>query len=151
MEWEYDIPLFTGPVFACPKEGLFAVIDNRARDLKVQGLHKISHNLLSKSDMFHLYQSESLSKTNEKGFLNRFIFAFKIFTAMRLTNLMLLRVCQFSEMNLDDMVWKITSAIGSLNGMCKTHRGGCKCFGEKPQEIFVWDEFYADGCINFYE
>lgn len=69
---------------------------------------------------------------------------------MGTTVLMLLRVSQLLQMKLgDNIFWKIMSAIGSLEGTSQTHCGGWKSIGDKPQEICVLDEVYADECIKF--
>ena len=150
--WDYDLKIFSGPIFACPREGFVGVLDNKARQGQQQGLHVISHNVLSRGELIHLYRSESLSKNTLKGFLTRFVFTVGILTALRPVALATLSVRQFSQLKIGErFVWKITSAIGSNEGASKTARGGWGAIGQKGPEICVWNEAYNVGTINFYE
>ena len=94
--WDYDLKIFSGPIFACPREGLVGVLDNKARQGQQQGRHVISHNVLSRDELIHLYRSESLSKNTPKRFLTRLVFTVGILTALRPVAIATLSVSQFS-------------------------------------------------------
>lgn len=151
-EWGYKLNLLTGPIFACRKDGLTAVVDNKARNLQEAGLHTESHNVLSKEEVLTLFKSKSLSPDSPKGFQNRLIFAIGILTAMRPTAMALLSRHQFCKMTLGgEIVWKITGTVGNVNGGSKTSSGGWSSIGRKPVEVCVWDQDYANGNINFFK
>lgn len=46
MNWGYDLNLTSGPIFNCPKEGIFFVVDNKASEQQRVGKHVFSHNVL---------------------------------------------------------------------------------------------------------
>ena len=130
--WDYDLKRFSGPIFACPREGLVGVLDNKARQGQQQGRNVISHNVLSRDELIHLYRSESLSKNTQKKFLTRLVFTVGIRTTLRPVALATLSVSQFSQLKIGDkFVWKITSAIDSNEGASKTTRGGWVAIGQK--------------------
>jgi len=150
--WGYSLKLTSGPIFNCPKEGFFAVLDNKAREQQREGNHVVSHNVLSRQDLLQLYRSESLSKETPKGFQTRLIFTIGVLTAMRPTALASLTLSQFKKIKIgDEVVWVITGAVGSDCGASKTAKGGWSAIGGKIPEVCIWNEDYDDGNINFFK
>lgn len=46
--WNYDVKLLTGLVSIFPKEEIFAVVDNKAREQHIIGNHVVNNNFLSR-------------------------------------------------------------------------------------------------------
>ena len=49
-EWGYDLKPLTGPIFNCPKKGLFCALDKKVREQQRCGDH-VGQNLLSREDL----------------------------------------------------------------------------------------------------
>lgn len=156
MDWGYDIKILSGRIFACPKEGLFAVIDNRCRRLQSSGMHSQQHNVFSRDDLIELYKSKSLSKDTPTGFQTRLIFSLGLVTAMRPTALVSLNRNQFEKQVINGRkAWVVTEVIGDLTGSPKTSKGGWSSVGKAPLKIPIWEGTYLkddtfDG-ISFYD
>lgn len=57
---------------------------------------------------------------------------------------------QFQEFKIrDETIWKITEWVGDLDSSAKADRGGWKAIGHKPVQVWVSDECYENGLINF--
>lgn len=81
--------------------------------------------------------SKSFDPSTSKGAETRLASTLRIFPAMRSTALALLRRSQFTEMNLqNEVVWKITDIVGSMDGSSKTSGDGWGVIGRNPVEVF---------------
>lgn len=95
-------------------------------------MHSKSHNVFSKSDIFKLYASVSLTKRTASGFLNRMLFTVILVTGIRPTALCTLTVNQFGNVKLhNEMVWKITATVKNFDDSAKIQAQGWESGGTK--------------------
>lgn len=156
--WGYRVSFLTGPIFNFLREGLFSVIENKARyyralfsneaprvvvrNYNAQGC--IQWAIMYFRRMISVYYTDLLSclLKHPKDFW-RIIFTIGILTAIRSTSMATLNVGQFQKISLDaKLVWVITAAMGSDVDGSKTMKGGLAAIGDKPQEVCVWNEEY---------
>lgn len=71
---------------------------------------------------------------------------------MGLTALTTVFISQFKKMKVrGNVAWIVSGATGSDCGASKTSKGGFSAVGVKVLEVFIWDEGYDGGDINFFE
>lgn len=150
-EWEYSLSLTTGPIFGCPKNGLFSIIDNLFADQQSRGMTPESYNVLSSEDVEKLYSSPELSKESPRSFQTRMIYNLAISTNMRIGELHQLKRSQFkfSEQNGRGVIW-VRCIVGSRIGASKNAKGGWKAVKEKPKEVPIFSKYYFGGILNPY-
>lgn len=83
MFYKYEIKIRGGDVFNHADTGLFHVVDNICKQKQAEDKCSFPHNVLTKEDIFSLYDSEALSNKTPLGFLNRMIFNLAISTTCR--------------------------------------------------------------------
>lgn len=125
--WAYNLNLISGPIFNCPSQGLLAICDNLFSSQQSRGFVMKSHNVLTISDVRKLYLSPQLSPLLAHSFMTRVVFGVALMTAMRPTELHLLRLSQISTVhnNREDVLC-VKGRLGSLDVISKAARGGCK-------------------------
>lgn len=114
MVWRYYLSLLQGSVTAHDKDGFFSVLDNRVRELELQGLHLNTHNMLVKEELISLFNSNSLDSCASSKFQARILFTVGVLTGMLPTALSTISVKQFEKGKLQINVWKITGAVVSV-------------------------------------
>lgn len=135
--------MLSGPIFTFPSEVLLALIDNKIRSLQAEGMHSVSHNVLSKNDTINLFKSYSLSKKNPACFQTHMVFIIGLLTATRPSTLSNLSVKQFNKVKIGNyLVWKITHSMGSITGASKIQRGGLHQVDQKTSRICVFNDSY---------
>lgn len=100
-EWGYELKLLAGPVFACPKEGLMPVLNNKFSSQQADGARTESHNHLSIDDIRKLFQSELCSRNTPNGFLTRLVLGLGIKSALRTSALVFLLMKQITEVDVN--------------------------------------------------
>lgn len=148
----FEVRLRTYLVFACKKKGQVSVFDDKIGSLPAKNIHTTSHNVLSGSDLEKWFSSPSLSKQTPRRFQAQLVFSTGILHAMRATVLRYLSVKQFEMTKIwEQLVWKITRAVGRLNGSSKTQSGGWRSVGQKPREICIWDDSYYQRKLKIFK
>lgn len=149
--WGYKLTLTKGPVFNDEKQGLMTVINNRFSEQQSRNKHVVSHNVLTGEDVKKLFESAQLSRATPASFQCRLLFGIALMTAMRPTELRLLRLSQFSKLCMSgEEVWKICSRVGSIDGTSKTSHGGWNAVNSKPKEVIIWNITSLGGSVNIY-
>lgn len=151
-EWRYKIEIMNGPLFACKKNGLMTVCDNRFREQQASEMTVVSHNALSSTNFQRLFSSPQLSRDTSAGFQCRVIFEIALSTAMCPTGLHGLLCSRISDASQDvKPVISIFAGIGSTDGTCKAAKGGWKYVKLKPKEVYIFQEPAFDRSVNIHD
>lgn len=130
----------------------FTFIDNIVRKQQSEGNHIKSHNVLAEPDIVNLYDSRYLSMKHPKRFITRLLFNTNLVTGCRPGEAEeILMKDVFEEEQGGKKCFRIRFKVGSKTGEAETAKGGWTYIGAKPKEIYVWDEYYLDGRVNFYQ
>jgi len=151
-EWGYELTLVSGPIFDHKKYGLRAVCDNRFSEQQAQGQIRKQHNVFPRSDVIHLLNSKSCSKSTPRSYINRLVIIVGVSLGVRPTALHELEMHQFQKIELArKLVWRYTEKIGSKTGASKVAKGGWKDTKYKPVQIDMVDFPVLDGTLNVFE
>ncbi len=96
-EWQHNVYLLPGSIFADPKTGLFPVLDNLFAEQQSRGMLVKSHNSLSLDDVRKIMSSPMTSTKSSIGFMRRLVFSLGITLGARTTALTEITVDQFKK------------------------------------------------------
>lgn len=150
-ELNYDVNLFSGPIFNYPNEGLKPVLDNKFSLQQSNGATTKSHNILTIDNVKEIFDSEFCNPSNATGFRNRLIFAVGLAIGARPTELCLLWMDQFTHEDRDGQKsWVYTPKVESSKGESKNAKGGVKAVRYRKRAVPIHDASFFGGTLNIY-
>lgn len=149
--YKFNIQIRNGEIFNDTDTGLFHVVDNICKDKQADGKFSASHNVLTKEDIFTLYDSDSLSKKTPLGFLTRIIFNLALSTTWRPGMLHNIDISDIkTETHKGEQVYRIKSRIATANAS-KCEKGGLNAVNDKPSSVTIWRRFQLNGQLCIFD
>lgn len=139
-------------IFDDPKEGLVAVMNNVFCNRHMQGMHILSLDELTISDIRTLYAFKSLGREKLVNLMIRMVFHLALRTAMRPSSFVNLTISQFFKTVVDGEPGRtITEVMGSTDGASKTERGGTDEEEQKPVNVPVRRQETFEGTVCVFD
>ena len=150
-ELKFKVNLLSGLIFACPNEGLKAVLDNKFSEQQFGGARTKSHNILTLSEVRAIFTSEYCSVNTPIGYRNMLISALGLALGCRPNELVLINTCQFKKENVNGKPsWVFYPKIGSSKGESKNAKVGVRAVSYRTHAIPIHNISFFNGTLNIY-